>query len=210
MTLRFCELAAKSGYLVKAFQGAKPNHFMSLSNQQQVQILEDFRRYLQVAEMMEARNELLDSEQKFLWLTIKEMGLRPTSDIFSKLDRDDVVEIYSASTYVQVFRNVKFFIYCSYTLDDILCRPYWALFKRDEEVSRAIAEKIHAVMYQPIPQTVAYDMPPHYLTEIDSPLRFYCKVTSKYISPLLNRENEIVAVVNVSCGKVCEVFRKET
>lgn len=206
LTEAFCEAAAMSNINVKAFRGYTPTYFTLLPADLQIQTLKTFSVYSEVATEMIAANESLASEHRFLWRMIQKLKLHPTKDLFSILEKDDIIEIYSVPDFIQIFRNMSFFSRCSYTLDEILCRPYWELFKREESVTAAIMRTAGGLAASKNPMTIAYDVPSHILEEIDSQSRFRCIVENKYLSPLFNAEKQVMAVVNIMAGQVCDIL----
>lgn len=200
----FANAATEAGVAVTAHRGHGPTYFAKLTSDQQIQVLTNFSTYAEVAKEMIAANESLASEHRFLWRMIRHMGLRPTNELFSILEKDDVIEVYTVPDFIQVFRNLRFFSNCSYTLDEILCRPYWKLFRREESVTKEIMHTANALVRAKQPKTTIYTIPPHTLEEIDSTSRFICQVENKYISPLFDANKNVFAVVNVMQGTVCE------
>jgi len=198
---RFAAMAADAGVTVRAFNGPHPTWFAKLPLEQKINVLRSFATYVDVAQEVVLNRESLVSDHRFLWRMLLRLDLIPTADFFSHLEGDeDIIEIYSVPDFVQIYRNISFFHNCSYTLEEILCRPYWELYQRDQSITDAIMLTAEAVTRQKKLSTVHYDLPPHRLVEIDSVHNFSSIVENKFISPLVNSNREIVAVVNVMSG----------
>lgn len=202
MTEHFSELSKTVGLDIKPFRGDKPEYFQKMPVGLQDSVIMSFLKSVEVIQEMAALNEPFGSGQKFLWRMLRNMNLRPTRDLFSILEDDDVIEIYQLPQCVQIFRNLKFYKVCSYSLDEILCRPFWDLFQRDEKVTKAIMERVTFATSQIEPRTVEYNIEPYILTEIDSSRCLISEVENKFLSPLFDENHNIVAMVNVMSGRV--------
>jgi hypothetical protein len=64
-----------------------------------------------------AGKSLRDSKQ-LIWRFAKRMGYRPEADIFDRFTDDDIVEFYTPDNQ-QLFRNLRFFDFCSMSLEEI-------------------------------------------------------------------------------------------
>lgn len=185
------------GLNVQPYRGNSPSFFNALPPEKKVLTLRDFTRYLEVCAQTLHDGKLLTDDKAFLWRFIKYREWRQTSDLFSLFEKDDVIEIYDLNSYVQIFRNLRFFSVCSYTLDDILCRPFWELYHRDEIITNEIigfATKLHR---QEVNATIKYDRHVYAIDEIDSPMLYHCHVENRFIAPLVNSDGRTVTAVHV-------------
>jgi len=202
LTELFSHVAQDAGIDIRPYQGKGPKYFQLLPEELQASVLTNFFKSAEAITQVASLNESFDSGHKLLWRMIQNLKLRPTKDLFSILEDDDVIEIYQLPQCVQIFRNMRFYQVCSYTLDEILCRPFWDLYHRDESVTQAIMEKVSIAASRKKPQTMAYEIDPYVLTEIDSTGHFVSMVENKFLSPLFDGQNNVVAMVNIMSGRV--------
>jgi hypothetical protein len=79
-----------------------------------------FERYVQALEETIAAGESPRDTPKLLWRFMNLLGLRPPSDAFGHITAEDVVEIYTTTDHIQVFRNLRFFDFCSFTVEEVV------------------------------------------------------------------------------------------
>jgi len=137
-------LAAHEGVTVRTFAGAEPRWFLGLDITSQQQVLGRLALYVEICEAVTIGGYSLHDDRQMLWAAIKRLKLRPSSELFGAFGDDDVIEIYLVPQMVQIFRSFRFFSLCSYSLDDLLCRPWWELYERDEGVTEALMATIQS------------------------------------------------------------------
>lgn len=193
---QFCTWAGEEGFeLIPSRSGNL--HFAALSEPRQIQVFDAFSEYVAIAEEVRKHGWHLRDDQKFLWAMIKKLGLRPSAGLFDQLTDDDFIEIIDLSG-IQLFRNLRYFTVCSYTLDDLLCRPWYELFSRDLSVSDSLNRTIGQMLGSGLAGVYPYDAGVHHLDEIDSVLRFRCQIENRFISPLFDSSQKVAAAVNVT------------
>jgi hypothetical protein len=198
MLERFAALAKREGDEIVAFRPGKTLHFAALDAALQRTVLERFRHYVSVCEAQAGEGLSLREERQLFWRAIQRFGLRPPSDLFSHLEDGDVFEIYEVPEFVQTFRSYAFYRFCSYSLDDLLCRPWWELYMRDQAVSDRLLAVAQSALASRPPAIVHYDMGTHELDEIDSEDRLHCVIESRFVAPLMDRHGRVAALANVA------------
>jgi len=193
----FTENAAASGISVVAYTGDAPRFFQALSAPEQQQTLENFARYAEVCHQTIEAGESLTDDKATLWRFIKKLGVRQNADLFSLFEEGDIIEVYDLSNFVQIFRNLRFFSVCSYTLDDILCRPFWELYLKDTKITQKIVDNATTLAKQEATSTLHYDGTKHSLFEIDSSQKYHAIVENRFIAPLFDQNGRTIAAVHV-------------
>lgn len=199
---RFCRIGRSAAMPVVGYDGDHPRRFAALPETQRVRTLENFRRYTEVTEAMVVAGESPVQAQQFLWRMFQRLGVRPVSTLMDHLEADDVIEIYNAD-FVQVFRSFSFFHICSYTLDDLLCRPFWELFRRDQELFGRMVETTKLALAGDIDGVHYWNVEIHSVDEIESPARYHAEVRYKLLSPLYDESGNVPAFVNVFTPLSC-------
>jgi hypothetical protein len=164
-------------------------YFDKLSVEEQNYNLNHLRNYVETCEEVHRENHSLADSPFFLMKIFRKLGLRPVDDILEKIIANDVVEIYNSRN-TQIFRNINFFKISSYTLDDLMSRPWWQLYKRKDEVIRSIFYYGSEVFSGSIRETIIPNVETHYLEEIDSNAYYKMNVDIKYMSPLNSINSE--------------------
>lgn len=141
------------------------------------------------------------SSTQLSWHALKRFSLRPPSDLFSYIADEDLVEIYTLDN-LQIFRSMSFFDLCSYSLEDLYCRPWYSLFYRDEGITQQIgAEAVRAFSGQETGVFVP-NVADHMLKELDSPFKHEVEIQYKVMAPLYNSSGKIAAGLVVEKAKV--------
>ncbi|MEN0058955.1 MAG: hypothetical protein AAGB31_08980 [Bdellovibrio sp.] len=118
--------------------------YSKLTNAEQVQVYSYIKFFhdLCLDQMGEALT--LQDSRNFLWRAFIKLGLSPEPHFFENFRDDHIVEMHSRSGAV-LFRNLKFFEYCSYSFEELYTQAPTTLFEfsRDTEVFLApLKEKI--------------------------------------------------------------------
>lgn len=207
----------KPEFHVLPFKGESAIHFPALDLERQTNILNSLNRYVQLCREIIEAGQKISNDRVVLWRIISSLRLKPTGDLFDQIDDGDLIEIYDDRN-IQIFRNFQFFRVCSYTLDDLLCRPWWELFRRDLNIINRIMKTAEKIYAQNMRHSISLDFGRHTVDEIDSPRRYHAVVENKILSPLIDNSGRVSAIVNVvkvhSClpGDFPETFlgEKET
>jgi hypothetical protein len=190
----FTILASQSGVSLNPFHPDEPSPLGRLPLHTQNQVIDNFSRYLKVATGVVAEQTPLYNTQAFLWRMIRELNLRPSSDLFEQIGPNDVVEIYDHN-FIQVFRNLRFMELCSYTLEDVFTHEFPELFARPNEITTVLVEHCQQVFEGRITTTQPTHVPDHELCEIWSSKRKQFSIRQGVISPLYDKTRRPVAVV---------------
>ena len=130
------------GVLIRTYHSEELPYFSKLSSIDQETAVTRLSQYVSICQDVVAGGGSLRSSRTFVWRALKEMGLLPDSDLFTRIEEDEIIEIYNLD-HIQIFRNLPFFEYCSYTLEDLYARPWHQLFLRDEP---GITQKIISIV----------------------------------------------------------------
>lgn len=205
---RLSELVATEQVSIAAYSGSGPSHFANLSNDKKEATLVHFSKYVEVLGDAVDNGVRLRDDRKLLWRAFGVYGMRPLADLLTyESGDDDVVEIYNRDS-VQIFRNVHFFRVCSYTIDDVISRPFYELYRRDGDITYKILETASELLAGKYTSTYWYDLPPHRLDEIDSPGRFLALVENRFLSPLHGADGSIQGMVSVNRALAIDTNRR--
>lgn len=112
-------------------------------------------------------HSLLDTRQ-LLWRSLRRFGWTPNSDVFDYISEEDTVEVYSLDQ-IQTFRNLQFFRFVSFTLEQIHSRPWFELTRRDSEYEKALGDEAARLISGGHRETIDLSyIPVHRIEEIGS------------------------------------------
>lgn len=117
----YCERCARAiastGRDVKPYLDSGVPRF--LASRGPNEIFERLRIYTEVLEEMVGAGDSLDDSKRLLWRMLSRLGLTPPSDLMSHIEDGDVIEIYTASEDLQLFRNLLFFDLLHLSIDEL-------------------------------------------------------------------------------------------
>lgn len=191
---RLAFLLGQEGLSTRAYVDRSNLHFAKLSYDQQKNQFQHLMTYLEVCEETIEQGHSLKETGFLVWNILKKLGLKSENDVFHLLNEKDIVEIYDSNN-VQIFRNVNFFRICGYTLDELNSIPWWRLFIRDEQISRAIFAKASAIFSGESTGAISDIVPTHIVEEVESEMKFKQKIDLKYLIPMRDSQNIVKCFV---------------
>lgn len=187
----------QEGVFVRPYT-ANLTHFSALPPAQKQRVLNLLGFYRDLCiEHIEDGYKIKDSKS-FTWRALQKLGLTPTSDLFSRILDDDVIEIYSSEN-VQLFRNFRFFELCSYSLEELYSVAWWYLFEREETVGPKLISEVMKIIKGEIRHGFRPDVDPHVIVESQSEEKLVIDYDVKWVAPVM-AENTIEGFVAIERG----------
>lgn len=205
---KFCTLAKAEGVDLTPYTGEGPRFFALLPQAQKTLVLDSFRAYVEVCAEVVAQGASLRDDRIIVWRVLQRLKLHPPSDLMQEIKEGEVIEIYN-SDFVQIFRNLRFFEICSYTLDELLSRPLWELVEREESITGMIVHQASKLLSGTINGLFQFDVPEHSIYERESVGRNKITVKLTIGAPLWNALGTPTALINFlhvsSCVRTTDV-----
>lgn len=164
------------------------DRFTSLDNVGQLGILSRMKFNLKIYMELEASDFDLLEDKRASWYVINQLGVRPPSDLYSKLEDGDYVEIYDQQG-IQVFRNLEFCNLTSYSLEQIISYSWDELYDRKTYIFDQIY-KSFTLAFSGALNTFEPEVDEHIVTERLLNRSEQFKVKMKMFSPLLDKNNK--------------------
>lgn len=143
---------------------------------------------------------VFDINLRSAWNAVKQNNLVICSDIFDKIDREDIIEIWDLEGR-QLFRSFHALRYFSYTIEELMSYPFYELFERDLEIEAAYAGEFVRVLKGEVQSTYKLDIPTHVVREKMSARKNVSMVTPKYVSPLKDKNGCLVAFLHTCSAR---------
>lgn len=125
--------------------------------------IQNFSKILQSQKELGSAQLTRGQEVDYLDTAFEILNLEPMFDVKEAIESGDIVEIYSLDA-IQLYRNLNFFKYCSYSLVDLLMNEWFVLYERPQIVTDTMMEDINRVIGGPN-KLIPYTMPEHILFE---------------------------------------------
>ncbi|AFX99886.1 hypothetical protein [Bdellovibrio bacteriovorus] len=164
---RLALVLQKEGLSVKPYRDPALPFFNQLNENQKDIALQTLKDYLEICQEAHAESFSLKDSPRFCWKALRRWGLIPASDFFDKLQEADSVEVYTEEG-LQVFRNLRFFEVCTYTLEELYSLEWWKLYGREESVTRDLFSISLDLINGRIAGTLNFDTGKHDLWELSS------------------------------------------
>ncbi len=140
-------------------------------------------------------------ERTNLEMAFKILGVWPYDDVFSCIELGDIIEVHTTEGH-QVYRNIEMFKVCSFSLVELLGRPWTQLYLRSQMVIDNVSSQVLEVIENPSLGTVKCRAPNHIVTE-DGAQRYTIELNFKYISPLRSlKTGQPMGVLTTKTGRV--------
>ncbi len=158
-------------------------HFSKLGAEQQDRILVAIRAYLEIYQATLAEGSSVLDSARVIWNTLVKLGYKPTSDIFSHIKNGNIIEIHD-NHLVQIFRNINFFNFCSYSLEDLYCYQITDLYKRDFNLEKDLMMVVTKIYKGEVNKTIDPGLRTHFIDEKISLKKLKISAHIQLMSPL--------------------------
>jgi len=188
---QFKELAEKYAAALKAmhtrcipYDDATLPLFSKAKSEAKLAALAFLENALAVFEEVRMAGGDLRDNRTLIWRIINRLKLIPDSAIFDKMGDDDVIEIYSLPDHSHLAWNIQLMERVSFTVEQLLCQPWWELSSRPMEVMSELQRL--AILFATNEQTttVIPAVPRHHVQELQSHELLTLEMDIKFVSPL--------------------------
>ena len=150
-------LLQSMGYKVIPYRDTDLPLYRALSPHQQKEVMKNLKAYC-----LALADGLLDEEElnstRLAWRFLVGVGYFPNEELFDTLREELYVQIYNADQF-QIFRSLSFFEHCSLSLEEILCRPWWQVWKRSRHDLHILSEVSRQDVVSPTSRTLRFEFP---------------------------------------------------
>lgn len=177
ISMKIANLGSTVGIKIVPFYNPSLIYFNRLNELDQKAVLAALTKYLNIYQAVVAEGASVLNSSRVVWNALLQLGYRPSSNLFSYITDDHLIEIHD-QTYVQVFRNLNFFNYCSYSLEDLYCNHLTDLYERDVSVEQDLIRIATKIFSGQAKDVVDADLKPHIIQEKMSENKFavYCDI----------------------------------
>ena len=181
---------------VKLMRHIEPLDFRKASKKAQLAAVEYLKFNIDIIREMNKSGESPRDTKTFLWRALKKLNFVPPADLMTMIKDEYVVEIYLLDE-IQIFRNVRFLEITSFTIEELLCRPWYHLVGRDWRVTLKMFRKTVLFRLGGIKTAVPWGVGAHYMYEKDTPERLEFTVEMKHFIPI-RKNGKLVGIVSTN------------
>jgi hypothetical protein len=201
LTTKISFLLSAEGVKIRPYVDGLP-HFTKLPYEKKQSVIDYLQFYCNLCVSQVSEGYRIKDSSSFTWRALRQLGLVPRSDLFQHMTDEMVCEIYSPD-HVQLFRNFKFFEFCSYSLEELHCIEWWFLYERDAEINALIMDQGLKVATGEIPENIVPNIPRHILRERDSMDKISLSFEFTLFGPLY-QSKKACALILLGRGTVLE------
>lgn len=206
ISLKVSKLGASVGIKIIPFHNPNLPSFSKLSLLQQKNVLKSLKTYLNIYESVAAEGSSILNSSRVVWNALLQLGYRPTSDLFAYIRDEHLIEIHD-NNLVQIFRNLSFFNYCTYSLEDLYCNHLTDLYTRDEKLEKELIQIVTKIYSGQVDQVIDPQLQPHVIEEKASANKYavFCHIQN--MAPLFSNSESNGAAIATLTIEFAETFK---
>lgn len=167
------------------------SHHLGVPNSSQLPPNLDTFIQLYSDSLSEAREHYRDQVSlKSLWLFLNKLRWNYPDNLFDTIKSDDIIEVYTAQ-HIQVFRSYLFFQHCSYSLTELLTKPWFELFRKDPEIEKESFTLVERVLNGGINGVIPMPLNSYWVHEVQSEDPFQIYIQPRHCCMITNNQNHI-------------------
>lgn len=188
------------GLQVKVSRHDEPVDFRRANSKVQRLAIGYLEHNLDIIRAMSASGEGVRDTKVYLWRALKRLQLVPPSNVLDYIHDEDIVEIYFLDE-IQVFRNFRFLEMTSYTIEEMLCRPWYRNTGRGIKPQMQLMGIVLKGKLGRITQPTEWNVPVHELWEKDTEGNHRFMMKLKHFIPL-RKDGRVVAFVSTNNSRL--------
>jgi len=187
------DLLKQHGFEVKPYHNPSLPHFSRHGESQKAAILQALRAYCEALQDVCKFDDNIDMSQ-FVWRFLLRLGITPSEDLFTTLENEKFIQIYNPDQF-QIFRSLRCFERCSFTLEELTSRSWFELWDRDSLFFYALTGLAAKLIQFMKPTRLRLDFPYHTVREVGSECLFDFRYKIKTVSVLTRHKQAQAAVL---------------
>ena len=186
----YCQLIGAHGPRVDVSRDPSLPHFRAASRKVQHWAVAYLGFNVEILRQMASAGESPKETRKYLWRALLGLNLVPPADGMEYINNEDIVEIYFLDEF-QAFRNLRFFELTSFTVEEMLCLPWYKNVSRHWRPWLKMARMVLRMRMGKLLEISEWNVPPHEVVEKPTAQKIRFRMTLKHMIPL--RSNGRVA-----------------
>lgn len=182
---RLTRIAAEENYQLVPYTHPSAPLFSRLNEEVQLLIIKQLEITIMVCEDVHTRGERLRDPGRFAWAFFKHLALTPPSDLGNRIHHGCLFEVYNTHHQL-LFASLEFFEVCSYSLEDLYCRPWMDLFVREnQEIGQTVLKLVEDMVEgEYLVTTDLNHLPAHVVRESSAPDLRWVEIQPRFFSPV--------------------------
>jgi hypothetical protein len=197
------EFGAAANCQLIPFRSLDLPYFNGLTDHDKTKVINHLKLFNDICSEVLSEGKSLADSATLTWYGLKRLELRFPSDLFDHITNDHIVEVYDREN-IQIFRNFKFFEVTSFSIEDLLCRPWVEIFVRANlEHTQTLVDCLGKFYTKEITSVTSLKhLGTQRLIEKDSTKAFEVDAVIEYLSPIYDKTRRPAGVVAIETAKV--------
>lgn len=202
-SLRALSYIHQTNKQIRPFVNEQLPYFNPLSEIGKSAVLANLRLFNQVCEQVVASGESVRDSRVMLWHVLKMLDFIFPSDLFDHITSDHLVEVYDFNN-IQIFRNLRFFDVTSYSLEELLCRPWVEIFSRKDTSQISKITDVLTKMYNKeiLGMVSLEEIGVNRIIETDSPFLLENDALIHFVAPITNKFKQVVGYIAIESAQL--------
>ncbi|MEK2687604.1 hypothetical protein [Bdellovibrio sp. GT3] len=159
------------------------DHFFTLSNKEQLDLLQDLERWSKlILEFVASGGNHKKTKDIFRYY-LSRLNFSAPESFINQIQDGDVVEIFGSDNR-RLFANPELFDFSSYAPDVMFSGQWWNLYERDSVISDKLQEIGYETFMGLNKTTLKPNIPTHTVKEIRSQGRYVSEVQIRAVAPI--------------------------
>lgn len=179
-------LIEQEGWVVRPYSHPAMNFFKQLSPREREWAVNRLQDYLNICRQAHRSGNFIKDARFLVRQGLKHFDFSCDVKVEDYIQSKYVVEFYGLD-HRQIFRTFNFFEFTSYTIEDMYCRLWFDLYRREESVTKFLFESVGPMMSGQSLDPVYFTTEEHIVEERASleMLRFWVK--EYCVTPLIHK-----------------------
>lgn len=184
LSVKLQKVLGKEGLFIIPFEEPGLPFFSGLSKDQRAQIIGQMQTLLDIANDLQAHNMKVTEPANLIRTFFKKFNLHAPSWVVESITKHDIVDVWNLESRL-IIASFNFFDICTYSLEELFCRPWSELFSRDNDVHIQIFQLCRSLLNGEITQPVDMTyIPQHKVRETYAPVDKYAVLQPRIFSPV--------------------------
>lgn len=169
-------LIEKEGWVVRPYSHPEMNFFRKMTSAERQGTINRLKDYLQICRQTHQSGNQIKDARLLVRQGLKHFGFSCDVKVEDYIQSQYLVEFYGLD-HRQIFRTFNFFECTSYTVEDLYCRHWFDLYKRDDAVNKAMFDSVVPILSGEMKEPRYFNNPEHIVEERSSleKLRYWAK-----------------------------------
>lgn len=197
LSVRLQKVLDQEKFHIVPFEDASLPFFSKLTPSEQQLIIDQLKNLLEIGWDLHSQEKKITEPANLIRTFFKKFNLHAPAWVVDSITNNDIVDVYSLDSRL-IIASLNFFDICTYSVEELFCRPWAELFYREGETHIQIYQLCRSLLNGEITQPVDMTyIPQHKVRETYSSEERYVILQPRIFSPIY-ADNEIFGFMSIN------------